>query len=201
MIVVINLREKEEVLIENIEIECNGERRSTPHPSSIVSAVRKSVIKNALGFADKLRANDNVLMLHFVKSNISSLLNKKIEEYGLKIEISDVDIEKSNNDSFIVKIPVEEIDYGKTVIKLLPLLSQKPIKERRNKILSILKIISEEKRIKIINSVFEHLDDSEVEKILVAVVENYNEKICEGLTKLLKKSDIGYEIEKITLEI
>ena len=201
MIVVINLREKEDVLIENIEIECNGERRSAPHPSSIVSAVRKSVIKNALGFADKLRANDNVLMLHFVKSNISSLLNRKIEEYGLKIEISDVDIEKSTNDSFIVKIPVEEIDYGKTVIKLLPLLSQKPIKERRNKILSILKIISEEKRIKIINSVFEHLDDSEVEKILVAVVENYNEKICEGLTKLLKKSDIGYEIEKITLEI
>lgn len=185
----------------NESTECIETQKSNSCPEFIIKAVKKAAIKKALSCVDKLRVNDNAMVPNLIKNKVVSFLNNKIEEFGLKVEIDDVNIEKIEEGAFLVEIPVEGIDYGKTIIKLLPLLSEKARTEKHNKILRMINLISDEKKIKIINSVFEHLDDSDVESILLAVVENYNEKICGELSKLLKKTDLGYYVEKLTLEI
>ncbi|MBQ4059514.1 MAG: hypothetical protein IJD40_11365 [Lachnospiraceae bacterium] len=202
MIIKISLKEDQKSDFSEVgAIECNGFRKSSPHSASLLSTLKKAAIKNALDVADKFGTRDKSVFANLIKEKISSFLNKKIEEYGLKIEIGDVNIEKHGEDSFWVNIPVEEINYGKTVVKLLPLISEKIKEEKHNIIFNIVKIIPEEKRIKIINSVFEILDDSDVENILVTVTENNNAKICEEPNKLLKKADLGYEVERLILEI
>lgn len=202
MIIKISLKEEQKSDFSEVgAIECNGVRKSSHHSASLLTTLKRAAIKNALGAADKFGASDKSVFVNLIKEKITSFLNKKIEEYGFKIEIGDVNIEKHGEDSFMLNIPIEEIDYGKTVVKLLPLISEKVKEEKHNKIFNIVKIIPEEKRIRIINSVFEILDDSEVEKILVTVVENNNAKICEKLNVLLKKADLGYEVEKLVLEI
>ena len=164
----------------------------------------KVILRSDNGEMEKvLKALKLVGGLSFLKRKLSHILNKKLLYYGVSAELVRIQLGKQTNDDIQLHIcgEIHEIDYERLEKRVFPLLMERVThKYARGMVADILQILGEDQE-KVLHAVLSNVDDKKKEKLMVLLLEEYQDVFCSKLTKVLKSNHIDFTVDRIQLEV